>query len=446
MKSFLLKVIIGVCLLAGGLAAFVMSTGGVSYWYARFGGPPAVTFRMAPVTRDNLLSNISASGTVEPEDVIDVGAQIVGQITEFGDDLDKGKLPTGKYPPIDFRSRVKKGAILAKLDDALFNARLGKAEADVQSAQAHVHLSEAKLGQAKRDWLRVQDLNLKHAVSDQDFETARTAFDTANADLEDAKAALKGAKATRDEAAKNVESTVIYSPVDGEILDRRVNVGQTVVSGLNAPSLFLIATDLKKMQVWASINEADIGHIHENQAVQFTVDAYPNRPFYGAVSQIRLNANMTQNVVTYTVVVSTDNSPGLLKPYMTANQQFKVEERTNVLQVPNAALRYRPQPPLVAAEFRDAYAEAQVRRASGIKEKKDGSAPKDRSDQATVWVQEGGFLRPVKVRTGLSDFTNTEISSADVQEGEEVVTGENHSETADGANNPFTPKFNFNRK
>src|SRR5206468_1470996 len=130
MKSFLLKVVIGLVLLAGGLTAFVMSTGGISYWYARFGGPPMVTFRTAPVARDNLLSNISASGTVEPEDVIDVGAQIVGQITTFGPDLERGKLPNGDYRPIDFRSRVKKGAILAKLDDALFKARLEKAEAD----------------------------------------------------------------------------------------------------------------------------------------------------------------------------------------------------------------------------------------------------------------------------------------------------------------------------
>jgi HlyD family secretion protein len=446
MKSLLLKGVIGLFLVAGALVAFVMSTGGVAYWYARFGGPPTITFRTAPVARENLLASISSSGTVEPEDVIDVGAQVVGQITKFGPDKERGKLSNGEYPPIDFRSRVKKGAVLANLDDALFQARMKKAEADLQSADAHVLLSAAKLGQAERDWQRVQDLRAKNAVADQDYESARTAYQTAKADLEDTKGARKGAQANLDEARKNVEYAVIYSPVDGEILDRRVNVGQTVVSGLNAPSLFLIATDLKKMQVWASINEADIGHIHENQAVQFTVDAYPNRPFLGTVSQIRLNANMTQNVVTYTVIVSTDNSPGLLKPYMTANLQFKVEERTSVLQVPNAALRYRPQAQLVAAEFRDAYAEAQQRRASGVKEKKAPSASKERPDQATLWVQQDGFLRPVKVRTGLTDGTNTEIIADDLPEGDEVVTGEIHTDAGDGTSNPFTPKFNFNRK
>jgi HlyD family secretion protein len=131
---------------------------------------------------------------------------------------------------------------------------------------------------------------------------------------------------------------------------------------------------------------------------------------------------------------------------MTANLQFKVEERSSVLQVPNAALRYRPQPPLVAAEFREAYAEAQQRRASGVKEKKDPSAPKERTDQATLWIQQDGFLRPVKVRTGLTDGTNTEIISDEIPEGAEVVTGEIHTEASDGASNPFTPKFNFNRK
>jgi HlyD family secretion protein len=446
MKSLLMKCVIGLFLVAAGLATFVMSTGGLATWHARFGGPPTVAFRTAPVARDNLLASISASGTVEPEDVIDVGAQVVGQITKFGPDLEKGKLPNGEYPPIDFRSRVKKGDILAHLDDALFQARLKKAEADLQSATAHVQLSTAKLVQAERDWQRVQDLNSKQAISDQDFDTARTVHQTSKAELEDAKGLRKGAEANLDEARKNVAYTVIYSPVDGEILDRRVNVGQTVVSGLNAPSLFLIATDLKKMQVWASINEADIGHIHEHQAVQFTVDAYPNRPFQGTVSQIRLNANMTQNVVTYVVVVSTDNSPGLLKPYMTANLQFKVEERTGVLQVPNAALRYRPQPQLVAAEFRDAYVEAQQRKAAGGKEKKEASAPKDRQEAATLWVQQDGFLRPIKAHAGLTDGTNTEIVSDELQEGDEVVTGEIHTDAADGSSNPFTPKFNFNRK
>src|SRR5262249_12654673 len=155
---------------------------------------------------------------------------------------------------------------------------------------------------------------------------------------------LSRSEAMLREAQVNLGYTQIRSPVDGVIVDRRVNVGQTVVAGLNAPSLFLIAKDLTKLQVWASVNEADIGNIHAGQSVRFTVDAYPKETFVGQVAQIRLNASMTQNVVTYTVVISTDNSQGKLLPYMTANLQFEVDRRHDVLLVPNAALRWKPQP------------------------------------------------------------------------------------------------------
>jgi HlyD family secretion protein len=447
MKSLLLKSLIGLILVAGGLTVFVMSTGGVAYWHSRFGGPPTTSFRTSTVTRDNLLASISASGTVEPEEVIDVGAQVVGQIKEFGEDREAPKLPNGRYRPIDFRSRVKEGTVLAKLDDALFKARLDKAQADLLVAETQVKLTEIKFRQAERDWKRTQALSASKGISEQDYENAGTAYYVATREQEIAKHTLKGARAAHEEAQKNMEYTTITSPVDGEIIDRRVNVGQTVVSGLNAPSLFLIAKDLKKMQVWASINEADIGHIHKQQQVQFTVDAYPNRPFYGTVSQIRLNANMTQNVVTYTVVVDTDNSSGDLNPYMTANLQFKVEERKNVLQVPNAALRFKPQPQLVCAEYRDAYVESQQRRPGGGKEKGGSEAGQERQSHGTVWVRDQGFLRPVQVRTGLTDQTNIEIVSGDLAEGDEIVTGEVHAVAAEeSAGNPFTPKFQNNRK
>jgi HlyD family secretion protein len=444
MKSLLVKLALLLILLGAGTAAVVSMTGGLSHWYLRLGGTPSASYRTAPVVRENLLASISASGTVEPEDVIDVGAQVVGQIKEFGPDLEAGPLPNGSYRPVDFRSRVKKGMILAKLDDALFKARQDKAQADARSAEAHVRLLEAKSHQAERDWQRAQELHGRQAMSNQDYDTAHTTFLIAKADMEDARAAANGAQAALNEARQNMEYTTIYCPVVGEILDRRVNVGQTVVSGLNAPSLFLIATDLRRMQVWASINEADIGQIHEGQSVRFTVDAYPNRSFEGVVSQIRLNANMTQNVVTYTVVVSTDNSPGLLKPYMTANLQFKVEERSTVLQVPNSALRYRPQAQLVAADCRDEYLESLERRPSTAKDKNE--ATNEKKDQATVWERDHGFLRPIKVRIGLTDGNMTEILEGEVREGDEVVTGEVHAVDNEGVNNPFTPKFNSNKK
>ena len=210
---------------------------------------------------------------------------------------------------------------------------------------------KAKLFQAEADWQRAQQLGPSEALSQSDFDAARAAYDVARANLKvgqaavlQAKEAVSQSEAVLKKARQNLDYCTIRSPVKGVIIDRRVNIGQTVVASLSAPSLFLIARDLKKMQVWASVNEADIGSIRAGQPVTFTVDALPGKTFRGEVGKIRLNATMTQNVVTYTVEVNTDNSDGQLIPYLTANLKFMVSERKNVLLVPNAALRWIPQP------------------------------------------------------------------------------------------------------
>src|SRR5262249_42173603 len=229
----------------------------------------------------------------------------------------------------------------------------------------------------------------------------------------------------------------IKSPVDGVIVDRRVNVGQTVVSSLNAPSLFLIAKDLRRMQVWASVNEADIGQIQKGQQVRFTVDAYPNEVFKGEVAQVRLNASMTQNVVTYTVVVNTDNTSGKLLPYLTANLQFIVSEKSSTLLVPKAALRWRPQANQVHPDIRDKFVKS-------LRQKKAEGKPaaeKDRVERGTVWVVDEGFVRPVRVRIGLGDGAMTEILGNDLREGVELVVGEARQENGGETTNPFTPQM-----
>jgi HlyD family secretion protein len=257
--------------------------------------------------------------------------------------------------------------------------------------------------------------------------------------------------------------------VKGVIIDRRVNVGQTVVSSLNAPSLFLIAKDLRRLQVWVSVNESDIGNIYPGQPATFTVDAYPADVFHGTVGQIRLNATMTQNVVTYTVVVNVDNEEGKLDPYaatgavpgttqgtrnrkdvpvgdkllpyLTANLQFKVDERTDALLVPNAALHYRPQVALVAPDHRALY-EQGLRRATT--EDAPEPASKKRHTRATIWVPDGDFVRPIKVRVGLTDGLMTEV--VDVIKDQltpetEIVTGENQTAASrDTTVNPFGPR------
>ncbi len=227
----------------------------------------------------------------------------------------------------------------------------------------------------------------------------------------------------------------------GVIIDRRVNIGQTVVASLNAPSLFLIARDLRRMQLWVAVNEADIGSIRPGQPVRFTVDAFPNRSFEGEVGKIRLNASMTQNVVTYIVEVITDNSDGALLPYLTANARFLLEERQNVLLVANAALRYTPPPELtVEGGERVARQESGGRTPGSGEAQRGGSTP---PNKGVVWTLAGSRLRSIPVTVGLTDGSQTEIHGEGVQEGLLVVVGEERKGTGAGSagGSPFTPRF-----
>jgi HlyD family secretion protein len=247
------------------------------------------------------------------------------------------------------------------------------------------------------------------------------------------KATIRQNKAALRTAKTNLGYTTIKSPVRGVIIDRRVNIGQTVVASLNAPSLFLIAKDLRRMQVWASVNEADIGRIEKDMPVRFTVDAQPGRTFRGKVAQIRMNATMTQNVVTYTVVVTTDNTSGKLLPYLTANVQFEAERRSNVLLAPNAALRWKPQA-------------SQIEEAS--KTDALSTDATNAQDRGCLWIAAGGgHVRPLAVTVGASDGMVTEISGSAAKEGMQAVAGEagqeeRETETTDGdkTSNPFLPK------
>lgn len=230
------------------------------------------------------------------------------------------------------------------------------------------------------------------------------------------------------------------------IVDRRVNIGQTVVSSLSAPSLFLIARDLKRIQVWVSVNEADIGSISKGQPVTFTVDAYPGRVFQGQVGQVRLNATMTQNVVTYTVEVDTNNDEGKLLPYLTANAQFKIGRRQGVLLVPNAALHWSPRPNQIAPEPRQT---SHAPAGSSSRESGGRSGTVGASEaRGTIWVGQGKFIRPVRVKIGLTNGTLTEVEGNGLTEGLRVVVGEATREEAVGPSterSPFTPQMGRSR-
>lgn len=445
MKSFVKKVF-------WGLIVLMIIAGGAG-WYLKHDTADKVLFKTTDVVRGDLLVSISATGTVEPEEVVDVGAQVAGQIVSFGKDAN------GKT--VDYGSIVEEGTILARIDDSLYTSQVAQSAAQVQSDKASLKTAEAnliqmkaKLNQAKRDWERAQKLGPSEALAQSSYDAYQAAFETAQANVSSAEAGILQAKANviqaeaaLDHTQQNLGYCTIKSPVKGVVIDRRVNTGQTVVASLNAPSLFLIAKDLTRMQIWVAVNEADIGKIYPGQPVTFTVDAFPGETFKGEVGKVRLNASMTQNVVTYTVEIVTDNSNGRLLPYLTANVQFEVNRTNNALQVPNAALRWQPSSEQVEPKYRK-----EVEGVVAGKEKPQKSnqnwakgAPKTQEkndNRGLVWLLAGQYVQPVRVQLGVSDGTMTVVEGEGIAEGVKVVTGvlSKDSGQAD-ASNPFAPQF-----
>jgi HlyD family secretion protein len=426
----------------------VIAVIGLSIFYWNRANGSSTVFKTTPVTRGDLLITISATGTVEPVEVIDVGAQVAGKIEYFGKD------PNDPTKVIDYGTEVNEGTVLAHIDDSLYAADAEQASAQVEQAKANVLRAEAdliqiraKLSQAENNWKRAQELGPSRALSATDYDSYKAAYETAKATVAVGEATVvqAGKSVLQTQAAlkrsqTNLGYCTIKSPVKGVIVDRRVNIGQTVVASLNAPSLFLIAKDLTKMQVWASVNEADIGNIHPKQRVIFTVDAYPGLTFVGTVGKIRLNASMTQNVVTYTVEIHTDNSDGKLLPYLTANVRFQVAERQNVMLVPNAALRWVPTSEQMAPGTEETALNDKPQNAPNgpvtqSSQNKSGSTQK----QGKVWVKDGKFAKPIQVNVFMSDGSMTEIESKDLTE---VIIGEyDPNVQVDDTKNPFTPQF-----
>lgn len=423
----------------------IVAAGGGYFATHQSASSESPVYRTAKLQRKDVVVSISASGTIEPEEIVDVGAQVAGKITAFG-------VESGSEKTIDYGSPVEPGTVLAHIDDDLYQEEVELAKADLaqaksQLAQAHtgVHQAtanrqrseadlrqqESKLRQADRDHQRIVGLRAGNAVSEQEVDTAaslveqtQAMVEISRAAIEQSKAALEAAQATLSEktaaiaraeallrkAETNLGYTTIKSPIRGVIVDRRVNIGQTVVSNLNAPSLFLIAKDLRRVEVWASVNEADIGSIRIGMPVQFTVDAYRNEVFQGAVKQIRLNATMAQSVVTYTVVASVDNSSGKLLPYLTANLRFIVDERKQVVTVPASAMRWSPR-----------------------------GAAADES-KAVAWVLDGDRPQKVEFTPGLSDGNDVEVVAGDLKPATEVIVGESSAPKSQ-LKNPFAPSL-----
>ena len=364
-----------------------------------------VRYRSAEVERGSVISLVTATGMINPVVSVQVGTQVSGMI---------------KSLHADFNSVVKAGDIVATIDPEPFRARRDQAVGNLEMSKANIARAKIDLAQRKRELDRVKSLVAQEFVSQSDVDVATSNFQSAEAQVNVAGAQVKQTEAALNAVELDLKYTVIRSPVNGIVVARNVEVGQTIAASFATPNLFLIALDLTKMQVDTNVSESDIGGITEGKEATFTVDAYPGHQFAGTIRQVRLAPINVQNVVTYNVVVNVDNQDLRLKPGMTANVSIVVAQRDAVLKVPNAALRFTPP------------TSGQVDRAKlGSKPTKEkGAEPlagAGRGTQApsrTVWKQGStGELEPIHVQMGISDGVVTEILSEELAEGALVVVG-----------------------
>lgn len=390
----------------------------------RAGQKPAPKFDTMPADRGPVVAKVTASGTLSALVTVQVGSQVSGRISELH---------------ADFNSQVKKGEVIAKIDPQLFQAAVEQARANLMAAQGNLAKAKAQATDAVRQAKRERALADQKLVAIADAETAEANADAANAQVEAAQGAVAQATAALDQARVNLAYTTIVSPTNGTVISRNIDVGQTVAASFQSPTLFVIAEDLKRMQVDTSVAEADVGKLKDGMPATFTVDAFPGERFQGIVRQIRNAATTVQNVVTYDAVIDVSNPDLRLRPGMTANVTFVYAQRDDALRVPNAALRFRPPPDVVAAarasgalgasgaaagEPRGAGAGAgAVRPASatgGASDPRPRADPDDFSHR-TVWVLRGGNPVPVRIQTGISDGTTTEVVNGGLQPGDACV-------------------------
>jgi len=311
----------------GALLACVLLVFAAWSWHRHSADAGAGGYRTATVDRGDIRVAISATGTLSAISTVDVGSQISGQVTAV---------------QVDFNDHVSKGEVLARIDPSTYQAQIAQGSAAVGSARANLASAQATLRNAEADYARKAGLAQQQLVARSDADLARAARDQARAQVNAAQAQITQQQASTQTSQLNLQRTVIRSPVDGVVVTRTVEPGQTVAASLQAPVLFQIAEDLSKMQIILAVDEADIGQVKAGQVVSFSVDAFPDRQYRGTVQQVRLSATNTNNVITYPVVVAVDNSDRSLLPGMTANAEIEVSRRNDVLRVPNSALRFKP--------------------------------------------------------------------------------------------------------
>ncbi len=387
------------------------------FYYRAGDRKPPLRYETVKVEKGHIVAKVTATGTLSALVTVQVGSQVSGRIQQIF---------------VDFNSPVEKGQLIAKIDPQLFEAAMEQARANYVAVQGNLSKAQAQALDAARQYRRARALAERQLIAQADVDTAQTNADAAAAQVEAAQGSVEQAKAALHQAQINLAYTNISSPTNGVVISRNVDVGQTVAASLQAPTLFLIAEDLAKMQVDTSVAEADVGKLKAKMAATFTVDAYLSERFIGTVRQVRNAPQSVQNVVTYDAVIDVDNVELKLKPGMTANVTFIYAERDEVVRLPNAALRFRPPPELLSRVQRDHGTTAGERhgRGTALPGNVSASPPADTSqrsresggpDRRTVWVLRGDLPEMVPVRIGISDGTFTEIVEGNLQAGDRVV-------------------------
>jgi HlyD family secretion protein len=382
--------------IGAGILTAVIIIGAIIYFSKS--GKSQEKYETALIDRGDIMEKITATGTINPVNSVKVGSQVSGRIVKI---------------LADYNSQVKKGQVVAQLETDIYQSKVEQADANYKMSQAQVLEAKAALVDAESNFRRAKKLSSDQVLSERDLEIAETKYAAAKAAYSAAVAREEQSKALMNTAQLDLQHTTIYSPVDGIVISRNCDVGQTVVATFQTPDLFLIAEDLTKMRVDAFVDEADIGKAKVGQEVEFTVDAYPDKIFKGTISQVRFAPKEVQNVVSYATLIEVPNPDLMLRPGMTASISIVAEQKKNVLRVANAALRFKPDP-----EDKEL---AKNRDANGIEAAEDDGTMKGLH---RVWVLDiDGKVHTENIKTGIYDTRYAEITGGGLSEGQKVIIG-----------------------
>ena len=410
-------------------ALLLVAVAAFEFW--RFGNSAKESsYVTMPVQRNNITQVVSSTGTLQAVVTVQVGSQVSGTIDKLF---------------ADFNTKVKAGQVVVQLNQDKFKASVDQGRANVLAAQSNLAKAKVSVADALRTLERNRELRKRDLTAQSELDAAQTAYDAALAQVEVNKAQVAQAQAALNQTKVDLDNTTIRSPVEGIVISRNVDVGQTVAASLQAPTLFTIANDLSKMEVHTNVDEADVGNIWEGQEVAFTVDAYPARRFTGKVHQVRNAATVVQNVVTYNAVVRIDNKELLLKPGMTANVQFLVSQKEGVLTIPNMAVRFKP--PEQKDEAQELLRQEQSRAAPRVGARRTsrsgGGGGGGGGRRVRIYVLKNLKAQPVEVQLGITDGSKTEVRDGELNENDAVIIGMASGASAQskaGVANPFQPQ------